>query len=185
LVSRGGLGKLRVVITLSVPPRLGVPTPDVRVSFLTAEQADCAADGLETDWLGPASEDFDGYVAGCRAVQRRWGVPYSTFWYVSGEHYLGTLVVRHQLTAALRADGGHIGYHVSPAWRRQGHATRMLAAGLVEAGRIGLGKVLLTCAPGNEASRKVIVANGGRADPVPGAELRYWIDVAQAVRLAP
>ena len=54
----------------------------------------------------------------------------SYLWYVSGEYYLGTLVVRHHLTSELAETGGHIGYHVVAPWRRQGHATRMLAAGL-------------------------------------------------------
>lgn len=95
---------------------------------------------------------------------------------MSGEHYLGTLAIRHELTPALLVVGGHLGYHVSPAWRRQGHATRMLAAGLTEARRLGLTRVLLT----NESSRKTIVANGGRPDETPGAELRYWIDLDPA-----
>jgi parallel beta-helix repeat protein len=40
----------------------------------------------------------------------------------------------------------------------------MLAAGLAECRRLGLDRVLLTCAAGNQASRRVILANGG----VPG-----------------
>jgi predicted acetyltransferase len=166
------------MITLAVPPRLGPPTAAVRVSFLTGEQTDCTADGRDTGWLGPASEDFDAYVASRQGVRQRWGVPFTTFWYVSGEHYLGSVAMRHELTPELFTDGGHIGYHVSPAWRRQGHATRMLAAGLIEARGIGLTRVLLTCDPANEASKKVILANGGRPDETLGADLRYWIDVA-------
>jgi predicted acetyltransferase len=165
------------VITLRTPPRLVPPTAAVRVSFLTGEQADCVASGFDTEWLGPASEDFDGYVASCRGVRRRWDVPFSTYWYVAGEHYLGTLVIRHELTPSLLIDGGHIGYHVTPAWRRQGHATRMLAAGLTEARRLGLTRTLLTCDPANEASQKIILANGGQPDETLGNELRYWIDL--------
>lgn len=52
----------------------------------------------------------------------------------------------------------------------------MLAAGLTEARRLGLTRVLLT----NEPSRKTIVANGGRPDETLGAELRYWIDLDPA-----
>jgi predicted acetyltransferase len=163
------------MITLPAPPRLGPPTTDVRLSFLTGEQADCAASGLDTDWLGPASENFAAYVASVRVVRRRWNVPFQTYWYVSGEHYLGTLVLRHELTPALLTDGGHIGYHVSPAWRRQGHATRMLAEGLERARRHGLKRVLLTCDPANEASQKVIRANGGHPDTQLGTDLRFWV----------
>jgi hypothetical protein len=38
-------------------------------------------------------------------------------------------VVRHRLTPELTQAGGHVGYHVAAPWRRQGHATPMLAAG--------------------------------------------------------
>jgi predicted acetyltransferase len=51
----------------------------------------------------------------------------------------------------------------------------MLAAGLVECRRLGLTRVLLTCDPGNEPSRKVILANGGEPDGQTGGEDRFWI----------
>ncbi|MFI0408926.1 GNAT family N-acetyltransferase [Actinomadura sp. 3N508] len=156
-------------------PRLVRPTTAVRESFLAGEWSDCLASGTPTDWLDPAYADFGAFVAERRGVQIRWGVPCSTFWYVSGEDYLGTLIVRHRLTAELAEVGGHIGYHVVPAWRRRGHATRMLAAGLAECRRLGLERVLLTCAAGNEPSRRVIVANGGVHDGRARGEDRYWI----------
>lgn len=153
------------------------PTTAVRVSYLTGEQADCQLRGTDTDWLGPASEDFDGFVDVRRGVAERWGVPSTIFWYVAGEHYLGSLVIRHELTSALHIDGGHIGYHIVAPWRRHGHATRMLANGIAEARSLGLTRVLLTCDPDNEPSRKVILANGGKPDEKLGNELRFWIDV--------
>ena len=107
---------------------------------------------------------------------RRWGVLSSIFWYVSGEHYVGTLVLRHRLTPELLVAGRHIGYHVVAPWRRQGYATQMLEAGLANARRLGLGRVLLTCDPVNEPSIRVITANGGYPDETLGDELRYWID---------
>ena len=142
------------MIRLPEPPRLSRPAAAVRTSHLVGEQADCVISGAPVDWLGPASEDFASYVAERRAVRTRWGVPSSVFWYVSGEYYLGTLVIRHRLTPELAEAGGHVGYHVVVPRRRQGHATRMLAAGLVECRRLGLSEVLLTCDPGNEPSRR-------------------------------
>ena len=171
-------GLTRGVITLSEPPRLVEPTTSVRTSYLTGEQADCLVRGHDTDWLGPASENFDAFVAARRGVQERWGVPSSVHWYVAGEHFLGNLVIRHELTPELLVEGGHIGYHVVVPWRRQGHATGMLGAGLVLARGLGFDRVLLTCAPDNEPSRKVIVANGGRPDQQLDSELRFWIDLA-------
>jgi predicted acetyltransferase len=173
-----------VVIHLPEPPRLMPPDVTVRTSYLVGEQADCLVNGASADWLGPASEDFGAYVTERRQVRTRWGVPATILWYVSGEYYLGTLVIRHRLTPELAAAGGHVGYHVVAPWRRQGHATRMLAAGLTECRRLGLGQVLLTCDPANEPSRKVILANGGVPangevpDGRPRGEDRFWISLA-------
>jgi predicted acetyltransferase len=163
------------MIKLDEPAHLAWPTTTVRMSYLTGEQADCLLRGTATDWLGPASEDFDGFVAERRGPRTRWGVPSTVFWYIAGEHYLGTLVIRHELTPQLAEAGGHVGYHVVAPWRRQGHATRMLAAGLAECEHLGLDRVLLTCDPDNEASRRVILANGGQADGRARGEDRYWI----------
>ncbi|HEY3905526.1 MAG TPA: GNAT family N-acetyltransferase [Streptosporangiaceae bacterium] len=163
------------MIRLIEPPGLVWPTPDVRVSYLVGEQADCLLRGTPTQWLVAASEDFPGFAAARRGVQVGWGVPSTIFWYISGEYYLGTLVVRHELTPELVETGGHIGYHVVAPWRRQGHATRMLAAGLAHCHELGLDRVLLTCAADNEPSRRVILANGGVPDGQRGSEDRFWI----------
>jgi predicted acetyltransferase len=163
------------VIRLVEEPRLTWPTATVRISYLVGEQADCLLRGTPTDWLGPASENFAEFVAVRRGVRTRWEVPSTVFWYISGEYYLGTLVVRHRLTPELAEAGGHVGYHVVAPWRRQGHATRMLAAGLVECRRLGISQVLLTCDPGNEPSRKVILSNGGEPDGHMRGEDRFWI----------
>jgi predicted acetyltransferase len=165
------------VIRLIEPPQLLWPTEDVRVSYLVGEQADCLLRGTPTEWLEAASEDFAGFVAARRGVRIRWEVPSTVFWYISGEFYLGTLVIRHQLTPELARVGGHIGYHVVAPWRRQGHATRMLAAALVTCRELGLERVLLTCDADNEPSRKVILANGGAPDGRADGEDRFWIDL--------
>lgn len=159
------------------PPRLVRPTVAVKDSYLAGERTTCLAEGTETDWFEPARDDFEGFVAARSGVRVRWGVPYTHFWYVSGEHYLGTLVIRHTLTPELAEAGGHVGYHIVLPWRRQGHATRMLAAGLAECDQLGLGRVLLTCLPDNVASRRVILANGGVPDGQARGEDRFWIDV--------
>lgn len=162
---------------LTQPPRLVPPTTAVRESFLAGERDDHLASGDPADWLDDAHRDFEAFVASRRGVQERWGVPCTTFWYVSGEHYIGTLILRHRLTPELAEVGGHIGYHVVLPWRRQGHATRMLAAGLAESRRFGLDRVLLTCAVDNEPSRRVILANGGVHDGRARGEDRFWIDL--------
>jgi GNAT superfamily N-acetyltransferase len=163
------------MVHLSQPPSLQPPTTAVRESWLAAERASCLEDGGSTGLLERAEADFDGLVAVRQGTPRWWGVPTTILWYVSGEHYLGELVIRHELTPALFKSGGHIGYSVAPQWRRQGHATRMLAAGLAECRRMGLRRVLLTCDAANEPSRRVILANGGATDGRSGVEERFWI----------
>jgi predicted acetyltransferase len=168
------------VIELPERPRLVAPTTRVKTSYLVGELADCVARGTPTEWLRDASTDFAGFVAARRGVQIRWDVPSTIYWYVSGPYYIGTLVLRHELTPALADVGGHIGYHVVTPWRRQGHATRMLGAALMRARRIGLDRVLVTCDRTNVASRRVILANGAVPDERIGDEDRFWIDLARA-----
>ena len=167
------------MIHLPEVPKLSWPTVAVRTSYLVGEQADCLLRGAPTDWLGPASEDFASFVEERRGVRERWGVPSTCFWYIAGEYYLGTLMLRHRLTPELAEVGGHVGYHVVAPWRRQGHATRMLAAGLAECRRLGLDRVLLTCDSDNVASRKVILKNGGQPDGRKQGEDRFWITLAE------
>jgi len=56
---------------------------------------------------------------------------------------------------------GHIGYAVVPWKQRRGYATKALGLMLAEARKVGLPHVELTTDPDNEASQKVITANGG------------------------
>ena len=163
---------------LSERPRLVWPTTDVRESYLAGERAMSRSEGRPLDPLDRAAGDFPAWVRDWSGVRTRWGVPSTVFWYVAGPEYLGTLVLRHRLTPELAEVGGHIGYHVVPPWRRRGHATRMLAAGLAEARHLGLDRVLLTCDVDNEPSRRVILANGGVPDGRSGHDDRFWIDLS-------
>ncbi len=56
---------------------------------------------------------------------------------------------------------GHVGYAVVPWQRGKGHATRALAAMCTLARDTGLPSIELTTDPDNEASQRVITANGG------------------------
>ena len=101
-------------------------------------------------------------------------VPTTNLWWLDGDTYLGRVQVRHRLTPSLLEVGGHIGYHVAPAHRRRGHARAMLAAALPVAAELGIDCALLTCDAGNDASRKVIEANGGLFHDQRGQKLRFW-----------
>ena len=160
---------------LAEPPRLRPPTTAVRESWLTAERAHSAETGTHSELLRRATADFAALVAVRQGMLRWWGVPTTVLWYISGAHYLGELVIRHELTPELAQAGGHVGYSIAPQWRRRGHATRMLAEGLEECRELGLRRVLLTCRSDNEPSRRVILANGGVPDESAHGEDRFWI----------
>ncbi|HST63603.1 MAG TPA: GNAT family N-acetyltransferase [Mycobacteriales bacterium] len=157
------------------------PTAEVRGSYLDGERELSTEEGADPAWLDRAAADFEGFVDRLLAPGRSWGVPVTQLWYVAGATYVGTVVIRRELTPELARVGGHIGYHVVPSHRRRGNAGRMLAGALVFCAHFGLRQVLLTCAPTNEASRKVIEANGGQPDGTADGELRYWIPTS-AVR---
>jgi predicted acetyltransferase len=165
-------------VRLLEPPRLQPPTTAVRESWLAAERAHCAESGASDGLLIQATADFAALVAVRQGTPRWWGVPTTILWYISGPHYVGELVIRHELTPELARAGGHIGYSIAPQWRRQGHATRMLAEGLQRCAELGLELVLLTCRPDNAASRRVILANGGVPDDQADGEDRFWITLS-------
>ncbi|MCB9545002.1 MAG: GNAT family N-acetyltransferase [Myxococcales bacterium] len=121
-------------------------------------------------------------------------VPGSTFFWQEGGALLGVLGLRHRLNARLRAFGGHIGYSVRPGARRRGLATRMLAEAMTLARARGIAGVLLTCAPDNLASIRVIERSGGVFEaeayfaPEDRRVRRYWIgppEPENAVNSAP
>lgn len=133
--------------------------------------------------------DFGAFVDGLLAkadptAPRPEGrVPETTLWYVRGDEFLGRVAIRHALTPQLRRLGGHIGYDVAPGFRRQGHATRMLAVTLPVARRLGIDPALITCDAGNIASRRVIEANGGILFDR-GEKLRFWVPTSNNARPA-
>jgi predicted acetyltransferase len=89
-------------------------------------------------------------------------LPSRVFWLDDGE-FCGVINLRYMPGSDALPDHvpGHIGYAVVPWKRRRGHATRALALLLPIAREIGLRRVELTCDDDNEASRRVILTNGG------------------------
>jgi predicted acetyltransferase len=108
-------------------------------------------------------------------------VPFSVFWLVEGDEFIGETQVRHQLNEYLIKEGGHVGYGIRPERQDQGYGKLILALALDECRRVGLRRALLTCLQDNVASARIIEANGGElenviADPAGRGPLRrYWI----------
>jgi predicted acetyltransferase len=104
----------------------------------------------------------------------------STFWWVQDSEFLGSIRVRHVLTPSLLQIGGHIGYDVAPAARRQGHGTAMLRAVLPAAAELGIDQALVTCDHDNVGSRRIIEANGGVFEDERDGKLRYWVPTGRS-----
>ena len=110
-------------------------------------------------------------------------VPETIYWATFDGHVVGRISLRHQLEGNLHKIGGHIGFEVSPKWRRKGFATEMLRLILLTDKAKAIGKLLLTCSPQNEASNKTIISNNGKLTQTVFVEIvqeernHYWIDL--------
>jgi predicted acetyltransferase len=145
----------------------------VSASYIEGETEAGIGEGLPTSWLEDAATDFATFVSRRRVIREQWGVPVTELWFVDGQEYIGTVIIRHRLTAALEHAGGHIGYHVVPRYRKRGHATEMLAQAKPVCRGLGLTELLITCAENNVGSRRVIEANGGVLQRIIDGEAHY------------
>jgi predicted acetyltransferase len=171
--------------------RLAVPDIDLRPSLV-----DTIADfGMETMhgaglWhLEGALDTSEQGVLEMIRVLREFADPESQldekwvhcdfFWITDGdpEEVIGFLAIRHTLNAFLLEEGGHIGYSIRPARRREGHASRALGLALDRSVELGIERALVTCDDDNEPSRLTIVRNGGVLEDVRNGKERYWIDL--------
>lgn len=174
-------------------PKLIQPTADLEGQY----------DTMLKDWISTGEQlvpfvlrydckDFKGLIAQLENEAKGIGpdsyggkhehvmVPHSTYWLVDQENQiLGVSNIRHELNENLRKLGGHIGYGITPSCRRKGNATLILKLSLIEARKMGIGDVLVSCHADNIGSAKSITNNGGEIDEEfehEGKVLQnYWI----------
>ncbi|WP_080845168.1 GNAT family N-acetyltransferase [Cytobacillus gottheilii] len=110
-------------------------------------------------------------------------VPVTQFLSIENGELIGLINIRHVLTPELLMNGGHIGYSIHPNRRRKGYAAEQLRLSLLEAQKLGLEQILVTCDKSNIASAKTIEKVGGILEneikPLKSKEsvLRYWIKI--------
>jgi predicted acetyltransferase len=157
---------------------------DVFASFLQAlpeyHQEGLHLDLTAEDLAEPArflswAKDLHRAGINGEAAFERDRVPHRVLWWVHEDQYMGRVRINLALNDSLCDFGGHIGYDIRPSERGKGHATALLAEALRLANQMGIDPALLTCAPSNAASRKVIERNGGKLrDASPSGRLRFW-----------
>lgn len=133
--------------------------------------------------------NFENYIQDLKDLSNGIGLPQgyvpSTEWWLinSNSDILGTVRLRHELGKRNFEEGGHIGYDISPRFRRKGYGKVILKLVLEKAKELGLEKVLVTCDFDNIGSKRIIESNGGKLEnkivsKETGKEvLRYWIEL--------
>lgn len=105
-------------------------------------------------------------------------VPQSIYWFYLDNQPAGMVKIRHYLNDYLRENGGHIGYGLAPQYRGKGYGNKMLELALIESRNLGIAEALLTCNKDNEASKAVIIKNGGKLEKETESDAFYWIQVS-------
>lgn len=104
------------------------------------------------------------------------------WWLMTENEIIGTARLRLFLEGSEEEDEhGHIGYDISPKFRKQGYGYELLKYMLKKAEERNFKKVLLTCTADHVASQKIIMFHGGELDKIIWGEdgwiKRYWIQL--------
>ncbi len=109
--------------------------------------------------------DFDKFILftnSFKTVKPEGFVHHSTFWLITDDDEIaGVSNLRHYLCESLLQEGGHIGFGIRPSFRKKGYAAKLLELTLLEAKKLNLSEVLLTCDKSNIGSSRTIQRKNG------------------------
>lgn len=129
--------------------------------------------GLSIEGFRQKLCDYDRMAKGIGLPE--WAVPMTVYWLYVDDKPVGMGKLRHRLTEALLAEGGHIGYAINPRHRGKGYGNEILRLLLSEAAKLGIPRVLVTIHNGNIPSIKVALKNGGTIEKVSKERHYIWI----------
>ncbi len=90
-----------------------------------------------------------------------------SFWLVDGAKVVGTVNIRLRLNSALLDYGGNLGCFIRVSERRKGYASIALQLALVEARKLDISPILVTCVESNTGSlRSVLTAPCTKSESV-------------------
>jgi predicted acetyltransferase len=109
-----------------------------------------------------AIENFDEYLEELENHSNGVNVPKDSvrttnYWLVDNNNVVGVVRVRHEEIKG----AGHIGYDISPRYRKKGYGTEILRQAITKAKEIGIEEPIVTCNIHNLASRRIIEKNHG------------------------
>jgi len=129
-----------------------------------------------------SSYDFERFLREIKLYKTKsptW-INVSLYFLVEWKEIVWALDIRHHINHPnLIEKWWHIWYWIAPKFRRKWYATKMLELGLVEAKKIWLEKVLITCDSDNIWSKKVIERNWWIFERLTKDWVsdRYWIEL--------
>ena len=150
--------------------------------YAMAQECPSAENGFLNGAHGLSRHGFASWVLRQDEVARGIGLPpgfvrQTVYWLYDGDRPVGSAKLRYELTAALRVEGGNIGYGIRPSERGKGYGSRLLGLMLEEAGKQGLDRVLVTINNDNLPSLRVAKANGGQLTRQTEERCYFWFDI--------
>jgi predicted acetyltransferase len=91
-------------------------------------------------------------------------VPSTTYWLIEEGELVGVSNLRHYLNDRIKHAGGHIGLGVRPSRRGERLGYLLMRLTIEKAVEHGIRQVHIHCHKHNEASARMIIANGGNLE---------------------